>query len=58
MQPHFFSMGLRCEMKDADDNKSKNTIQHIAKAYSIFQTYLWTMIIIVGGIVLAIKFLL
>ena len=46
------------EIKDKNDGKSKNNTQHLAKAYSIYQTYIWTMILIVAGIVLLIKFLL
>ena len=46
------------EAKDKKDENPKNSMYHIAKAYSIYQTYIWTMIVIVGGILLLIKFLL
>ena len=49
------SSDVKFEQKDENNKNNKNHIFHIGKAYSMYQTYLWTMLIIIGGIVLVIK---
>ena len=46
------------EKKNTDSDKTQNNAQHLAKAYGIYQTYIWTVVLLIGGIALLIKFLL
>ena len=42
----------------ANSDQTQKNAQHLAKAYGIYQTYIWTIVLLIGGILLLIKFLL